>query len=106
MAIIYVENLDRRISASPAVSILNNLLREGVPIKHLCGGHAQCGTCRIRIVTGEDKVSRPTAPETRRLGSMKNAEGYRLACQTYAFGDISIHIPGLPRADVSPAAKG
>lgn len=95
MSTIYVENLDRHISASPAVSILNNLLREGVPIKHLCGGHAQCGTCRIRIVAGEDRVSRPGPVELRRLAAMRNADGLRLACQSYAFGDISIRIPGL-----------
>jgi ferredoxin len=95
MPTIYVQNLDQRVPASAAVSVLNNLLREGVPIKHLCGGHAQCGTCRIRIVAGEDRVSRPTSAESRRLASMRNAEGFRLACQTYAFGDITIRIPGL-----------
>jgi ferredoxin len=89
MPTIYVENLDRYVPASPAVSVLNSLLREGVPIKHLCGGHAQCGTCRIRIVDGEGRVSRPTN------ASMPNTQGLRLACQTYPFGDISIRIPGL-----------
>ena len=92
MASIFIENSKRRITASAAVSILNNLLREGEPISHVCGGKAQCGTCRIEIIKGADKLSRKTGIEVTRLSALGNPVNVRLACQTYTYGDISVRI--------------
>jgi ferredoxin len=70
-----------------------NLLRmsirfEGsVPFK--CGG-GLCGTCRVKIVDGHENVSKVMKKEINRLGEEKISEGYRLACQTFVSGDVSI----------------
>ncbi len=74
-----------------SVSILNTLLRNGHSIMHRCGGKAQCGTCRIKIVEGA-KMNRPGPAEITRLGENVLKEGYRLACQSYAWGDLVIEI--------------
>jgi ferredoxin len=89
---ITIKNSGKELEASPAVSILNNLLKNGVKIPHVCGGKALCGTCRIRI-TEADKISRMGTEEELRLKAVKAPEGFRLACQTYAAGDITIELP-------------
>jgi adenylate cyclase len=84
---------DREVEASPAVSILNNLLRAGVKISHLCGGRAICGTCRIRILSGAEHLTPMGAAERRRLEADGTvADDIRLACQTYTRGEVVIRV--------------
>ena len=80
------------VPASPVRSILVSLLAEGVPIAHLCGGRAQCGTCAIRVVSGQEYLSAPRPREMERLRATGAPEGARLACQTFTRGDIVIEI--------------
>ena len=78
---------------SPAVSILNTLLRSSHVIQHKCGGRARCGTCRVQIIAGANRLSPVNDAERSRLGEESLTAGLRLACQTYAFGDVTITIP-------------
>lgn len=84
------------IENSPVHSILNALQRNQVKINHVCGGKAQCGTCRVRIVEGSRYLSPKNEREIRRLQAMGAPSDVRLACQTYAAGDITIEIPQDP----------
>lgn len=93
MATITVRNLGKTITASPAISILNTLMREGVDIQHVCGGKAECGTCRIRIVEGAHFMSPIGERERVRLAAIGNPPDTRLACQSYIFRDVVIEIP-------------
>lgn len=101
--VVEIEGRDERLQISPAVSILNTLLQNGVRISHLCGGKAVCGTCRIKILKGEEYLSPMQEAERVRLISGTGKENpppqTRLACQTYARGDIKIRIlaPGASR---------
>jgi adenylate cyclase len=84
---------DQRVEASAAVSILNNLLRSGVKISHLCGGRAICGTCRIRIIAGMEYLSPMRQDEEQRLAADGvNGPDIRLACQCYTRGDVVIKV--------------
>ena len=84
------------IQTNPVRSILNALLQHGIPIEHVCGGKAACGTCKIRILEGEQYLNPMTESERIRLskGRKENSppEHIRLACQTYAYRDIKIQI--------------
>lgn len=101
-----IEGRDVKLPVSPAVSILNTLLQNGVRISHLCGGKAVCGTCRIKILEGEEYLSPMQEAERVRLTSGTDKETppphTRLACQTYARGNIKIRIlsPGASRRTV------
>ncbi len=65
-----------------------------------CGGQAECGTCRIRVVSGAENLS-PMTPDERELrldhpGALADDE--RLACMTRPLGPIVIELPpGDPR---------
>ena len=95
MPVITVKNTGKSFSASPAVSLLNSLLREGIRINHFCGGKAACGTCRITVLSGSENLSPPGNSEKKRLEAVKAKADQRLACQSYLYDDILIEIPGL-----------
>ena len=100
MARIRISKTGAEIQCSPAISILNALMREGVSIQHKCGGKTECGTCRVRITDGHRFLSPIRDRERIRLEALGNPKNVRLSCQTYAFGDIEIEIV-LPVEDRS-----
>jgi len=73
---------------SLALSILVSAQRAGVPLRHDCGGKAQCGTCRVHVVSG---TTSPMADRERiRLQAVQAGAGERLACQTRAGTDLEL----------------
>jgi ferredoxin len=112
MARISIPGSGIEVESSPAHSILNALLRNGVEIRHDCGGKALCGTCRLRVVSGSSGLS-PIGPrEAERLAAIASAAGQggepgsaglagelRLACQTHAARDAEVEILLGPRRD-------
>jgi ferredoxin len=86
----------RMLSFSAASSLLVTIMKSGAFIRHDCGGRAQCGTCRIELVTASAQpgtasgLSPMRAPESERLEALGIAlDGrIRLACQTYSSRDV------------------
>ncbi|KVD61671.1 hypothetical protein WI87_10170 [Burkholderia ubonensis] len=66
--------------APRAVSLLEILEENGVRIRSQCRSGI-CGSCRIRIVSGECRSEGDIA-----LGTAERSEGYALACCTYPVG--------------------
>jgi ferredoxin len=69
-----------------------NLLR--VAIRNDCGipfkcASGNCGTDRVRVESGLENCVTPRRRERERLGELVE-QGYRLACQTYVKGDVTI----------------
>lgn len=69
-----------------------NLLR--VAIRNDCGipfkcASGNCGTDRVRVEEGIDNLVDPRRRERDRLGELIDA-GFRLACQTYVKGDVTV----------------
>ncbi len=64
--------------------------KASVPLNHRCGGHARCGTCLVTVVEGAEHLSEKGAAETRVLLALKASPDQRLACQTWARGDVSV----------------
>jgi uncharacterized 2Fe-2S/4Fe-4S cluster protein (DUF4445 family) len=72
-------------------SILECARRSGIDLVSLCGGAGTCGKCKVQIVSGE--VSKHSQKEKEALPAEEIAQGYRLACQTYAEGDLVLTVP-------------
>lgn len=77
------------ITVEQDANVLRTSIRFGGQVPFKCGG-GLCGTCQIRIIDGCDHVSKPMKKELLRLGEKKLVEGYRLACQTFVTGDVTL----------------
>jgi ferredoxin len=69
-----------------------NLLR--VAIRNECGipfkcASGNCGTDRVRVLEGMENLTPARRRERERLAELSE-QGYRLACQTYVMGDVTI----------------
>ena len=78
------------IEASEHETILQALLRHGIPHAHVCGGNARCSTCRLLILEGLQYCS-PRSPKEQRIAERLHfPPTIRLACQTYISGPARI----------------
>lgn len=79
----------------PRQPLLQVALKKGIQLRHLCGGHARCGTCRVRVVAGKEVLSRVNQRELRRLPAERLEEGWRLSCQArlLAPGEVEFEKP-------------
>lgn len=104
---VLIANYDLTIDVNPGYSLLNNFLYKNAPIHTVCGGHATCGCCRIKIIEGPKGMSPPNQFEILRLGEDLLQDGWRLSCQSYILRDIAIHMPTSEELDqrCSPKRK-
>jgi len=75
----------------------------GVDLEGVCGEHAVCGTCKVRIETGDFEkygiqsslahVSPMGFTERKFFNLQQEQAGFRLACQTQIQGDIVVFVP-------------
>jgi adenylate cyclase len=81
---------DAEIEASEHETILQALLRHGIPHAHVCGGNARCSTCRLLVLEGLRYCSPRTPKEQRIAERLHFPPTIRLACQTYLAGPVRI----------------
>jgi adenylate cyclase len=78
------------VECSEPETILQALLRSGIPHAHVCGGKARCSTCRLLVLEGLENCS-PRTPKEQRIGEkLRFPPHVRLACQTRISGPIKI----------------
>jgi ferredoxin len=70
------------------VNLLRAAIRNDCGLPYKCAS-GNCGTDAILIESGAEHLSRVRPKEHDRLGELI-ARGYRLACQTYASGDVVV----------------
>jgi ferredoxin len=101
----YRERPTVEFETSPVRSILVSAQQAGVPLRHDCGGKAQCGTCRVRVISG---TTSPMADRERvRLQAVMAGTGERLACQARAATDLELTaVLPLDRTDESGRHQG
>ena len=68
-------------------NILDAASEAGVDINSACGGKGTCHKCKV-LVEGASETKGSEGIDARSL-----EEGYRLACQTTALGDLSVFVP-------------
>jgi len=94
------------ISGPENSNLLRLSIREkgGIPFK--CGGGV-CGTCRCRIEQGLENTDAVKDKERNHLTEADLAAGFRMACQTFVKGDVSVSwIPLELRKPVKPVVPG
>ncbi|MGO4330284.1 2Fe-2S iron-sulfur cluster-binding protein [Cupriavidus sp. 2TAF22] len=98
--ITFVTNDSKVVTAPENSNLLRVSLREkgGIPFK--CGG-GLCGTCKCKIESGLEFTDAIKPKERKHLTEEQFGQGYRMACQTFVNGDISVSW----EAQTSAAAK-
>ena len=95
--ITFVTNANKVVNAPENSNLLRISLREkgGIPFK--CGG-GLCGTCRCLIEKGIENTDEVKPKERNHLTEEDLKQGYRMACQTFVVGDVSVSWVEKPRA--------
>ena len=76
------------IKGNNSKTILEQLGQRTLAFYSPCGGKGSCGKCRILV---KGACSEATAPEQEKLSAAEMEGGIRLACQTYAIGDVEVY---------------
>ena len=85
----FITNANKVLTAPENSNLLRVSLRGqgGIPFK--CGG-GLCGTCKCRIETGLQHTDAVKPKERKHLSEEALAQGFRMACQTFVHGDVSV----------------
>lgn len=88
------------------LSILEISRLSGVPHASVCSGRGRCGTCRVRVTAGADRLSAMDDIERRTLDQPKAAGDVRLACRARVLDDgVVVERMMPPDADASAARR-
>ena len=71
-----------------------------IAIPQACGGQAECGTCRVHVLSGEVSPMLPDEAELRAQHPRSFAADERLACRARPLGDVSVRLRGRPPVDL------
>lgn len=82
-------------AARPGETLLALAGRLGVPLRHVCGGQANCTTCRVQVQEGAAGLSPAADRERHRLPDFRLESGWRLSCQARVLGSVVVRIPSL-----------
>jgi ferredoxin len=87
--ITFLSNGGKTVEAPANSNLLRVSLREqgGIPFK--CGG-GLCGTCKCKVEAGREHTDDVKQKERRHLSAEELACGYRMACQTFVNGNVSV----------------
>jgi len=81
----------RSVFVLPGTRIIEAAGRAGININMPCGGQGTCGKCRIQITSKAKEL--PCSPEKDVFSPEELQQGWRLACQTSIWGDVTVYIP-------------
>lgn len=89
ISITFVSNGGKVVSVPANSNLLRSSLRAqgGIPFK--CGGGI-CGTCKCHIDAGLEHTDAVKPKERKHLNDEQLAAGWRMACQTFVDGDVSV----------------
>lgn len=71
-------------------NLLSSCMDQGAPMNFFCNS-GKCATCVVQVMEGNEHLSEFSFNERYRLGE-KLQSGYRLACQTFVYGDAMIKL--------------
>ena len=86
------------------LSLLEVARLSDVPHAHVCSGRGRCGTCRVRVESGAERLSPLGEAESATLARVGAGAGERLACQALVSGSgVAVTRVLPPYADASAA---
>ncbi|MBR6306639.1 MAG: NADH:ubiquinone reductase (Na(+)-transporting) subunit F [Bacteroidales bacterium] len=80
----------KELEVTPGSDVMHTLADHGIFLPSACGGKANCGQCKLRVLEGGGTIL-PT--ETGFFSRKQIKEGWRLGCQVKVKDNISIAVP-------------
>jgi ferredoxin len=90
----------RLTSAYTELNILAHAEMYEITLSQACGGQAECGTCRVHVLSGSVTQAMGEEIELRNDHPTHFAENERLSCRTRPLGDLTIRLRGRRPADL------
>ncbi len=89
--IVVFNPMNKVVEVERGVTLLDAARDAGIMISSICGGHGECGTCKVILDKGE--VSDVSTKYKKWLSPQEVNEGHRLACLTRVMSDCEVTIP-------------
>lgn len=80
----------RTVAVHPGQTVLEASRAAGLTHVALCGGRARCGSCRVALGRGADRLPDPSPQEESVLQRIRAPAGVRLACQIRPAADLEV----------------
>lgn len=96
----YVDGPELQAEAGPTLLELSRM--NDVPHAGLCGGRGRCGTCRVRVIAGQDALPQQSPIEMDTLTRIAAPPAVRLACQVAPLGGQALEVERLLPAYAEP----
>lgn len=93
MPTITFQPMGRVVEVEPGCTILEAAVRSDLFLRHVCGGKANCATCRSKVLAGAESLSAISRGEQKRLAELYAPSNARLSCQAQILGDVVVEIP-------------
>ncbi len=87
---ININNGTKELEVAPGGTLMNSLAENGIFLPSACGGKANCGQCKVRVVEGGGTIL-PT--ETGFFSRKQIKDGWRLGCQVKVKDNLGIAVP-------------
>lgn len=84
-----IEPSGRRIFIPAGCSVLQAAREAGLAINAVCGGNGTCGSCKVKLISGDFSAITPTETAMHHNGSLPADE--RLACLTTILANGKVH---------------
>ncbi len=78
------------IVVAKGANLMKSLLDHGVPVASSCNGQGVCSKCRLRIVSGTEKLTPENEFERTLRDRLHIKKEFRISCQAQVLGDITI----------------
>lgn len=89
-ALVSIEYPQRTIRVPRGWTVLEASRSHRLPHVSMCGGRARCSTCRVSVVSGEERCPPPEPAEAATLARIRARKDVRLACQLRPQGDVRV----------------
>lgn len=93
MPTITFQPMGRVVTVEPGCTILQAAERSDLFLRHVCGGNANCATCRSKVLAGAENLSLMSRHEKKRLAELYAPPNARLSCQAQILGDVVVEVP-------------
>lgn len=88
---VVIEQKHSQIWVKPGENLLLALVTAHVPVPFMCTT-GKCTTCRCRVEIPQGSAAPPSETEAYRLGDQLVRSGYRLTCQVYVNGPLTVYL--------------